>query len=96
MRKLLVTLPLTFGLLLPAYVFARQDHDRDDHDKDRGRTPYAYYDDKHRDWHQWNDSEDKEWRGYLESQHRQYVPFNQADERDQQRYWSYRHKHENH
>ena len=93
----MITLPVTAGLLFPAYMFARQDHDRDDHhDADHGRAPYAYYDAHHRDWHQWNESEDKEWRTYLDSQHRQYVPFTQADERDQDRYWNWRHKHEDH
>jgi len=69
--------------------------DRDDRgDKDRGaRGPARYYDDNGRDWHDWNDNEDRAYREYLGERHRDYVEFGLLVPRDQQEYWVWRHGH---
>ena len=51
-----------------------------------------YYDSTHRDWHQWNDGEEKSYRTYSE-QHHKSGDFSSSRERDQQKYWHWRHKH---
>lgn len=53
----------------------------------------AYYDSKHRDWHQWNDKEEQSYQRYAEEHHLTNHDFSKASERDQQAYWNWRHKH---
>ena len=50
-----------------------------------------YYDKSHRDYHYWNDREDRQYRAYLAEQHRAYVPF--VKYRHRQEYFRYRHNH---
>ena len=52
-----------------------------------------YYDRDHRDYHYWNDGEDRQYRAYLVEQHRVYVPFVRVKERHRQEYFRYRHEH---
>ena len=52
-----------------------------------------YYDSYHRDYHRWNDREDRDYRVWLGERHYEYRDFNRLD-RDQQRdYWNWRHDH---
>ena len=51
-----------------------------------------YYDSKRRDWHQWNDSEEQSYHRYSE-QHHLNNNFSQLNEKQQQEYWNWRHKH---
>jgi hypothetical protein len=46
-----------------------------------------------RDYHYWNDNEDRQYRAYLVEQHREYVPFVKVDVRRRQEYFKYRHGH---
>ncbi len=88
MKKLLATLALSAAMLVPQMLLA-QDHDRrDDHHDDRG-----FYDKHHKDYHKWDDHEDRAWRIYNEQHHRKYVDFQAANERDRQAYWGWRHDH---
>jgi hypothetical protein len=52
-----------------------------------------YYDRDGRDYHYWNDGEDRQYRAYLVEQHRAYVPFVSVNVRRRQEYWRYRHQH---
>lgn len=52
----------------------------------------TYYDSRHRDWHQWNDGENQSYQKYSEEHHRK-GDFSSERERDQERYWAWRHKH---
>src|SRR4051794_23696679 len=47
----------------------------------------AYYDSKHRDWHQWNDHESQSYQKYSEEHHKK-GDFSNANERDQEQYWA--------
>jgi type II secretory pathway pseudopilin PulG len=58
----------------------------------RSTSSQPYYDSTHRDWHQWNDGEEKAYRTYSE-QHHKSGDFSSSKERDQQKYWNWRHKH---
>ena len=68
-------------------------------DAERTRSPQgennnrAYYDSKHRDWHQWNDKEEQSYRRYANEHHQDNKDFAQTNEREQQQYWNWRHKH---
>ncbi len=90
MKKIIMALTVSVGLLAPAYLSAqdRDDHhDRDDHNAKR------YYDRHHKDYHQWNGNEDQAWRIYWQQQHRPYVDWDRANARQQQAYWDWRHNH---
>jgi len=54
----------------------------------------VYVDTKHHDKHEWNADEDHRYREYLEEHHRKYIEFEKLNRRDQDAYWTWRHKHE--
>jgi hypothetical protein len=60
-------------------------HDRDEH--------HRYWDASERDWHEWNDREDRAYRRYLENQHHAYREWTKANKREQEAYWRWRHHH---
>jgi len=76
------------GLLLAASMVAPVAVMADDH-----RAERRYYDRDHRDYHYWNDGEDREYRAYLVEQHRAYVPFVRVNVRHRREYFRYRHEH---
>ena len=65
----------------PAY------HQRDD--RQQGRV----YDPQHRDYHDWNDNEERSYRQFLSESHRDYREYGRLDERSQGEYWNWRHGH---
>ena len=52
-----------------------------------------YYDRNHRDYHEWNDREDRSYRVYLGERHRDYREFHLNSRRQQSNYWNWRHSH---
>jgi hypothetical protein len=52
-----------------------------------------YYDRNHRDYHEWNDREDRSYRIYLGERHREYHEFSRNSRREQSNYWNWRHNH---
>jgi hypothetical protein len=50
-----------------------------------------YYDRDHRDYHYWDDREDRAYRRYLAAKHRTYRKFNRANTRVHRDYWNWRH-----
>jgi hypothetical protein len=73
-----------------------QDHTQQDTRQEtqgRANQYQPYYDSKHRDWHQWNDNEDRSYREYANKGHKQNQDFSKASERDRQQYWHYKRKH---
>ena len=88
MKKLLLTIPLGVALLAPGYSFA-QYHDRDD----RYEHSHRYYDPYYRDYHEWNENENRAWHRYREYRHRRYIEWERARERERRAYWRWRHEH---
>jgi hypothetical protein len=54
------------------------------------------YDSNHKDYHNWNDNEDRAYRGYLTEQHQTYREYNKQNHKTQARYWNWRHEHPDH
>jgi len=54
------------------------------------------YDRDHRDYHNWDDHEDRAYRGYLQEHHRDYRAYNEQRAREQRNYWRWRHQHPDH
>ncbi len=57
-------------------------------DKDK-----QYYDQDGKDYHHWNDHEDRAYRAYLTEQHQEYREFRKAKPAHQQEYFKWRHDH---
>jgi hypothetical protein len=54
------------------------------------------YDSGHKDYHNWDDREDRAYRGYLTEQHITYREYNKQNHRTQRNYWNWRHEHPDH
>ena len=76
------------GVLMSAALIAPVAGMADDHHRER-----RYYDRDGRDYHYWNDDEDRQYRGYLVEQHRVYVPFPKVRVTQQREYFRWRHEH---
>lgn len=84
MKKLFITLSLSAALAMPFYAYAAPQ----EHHDDRG-----YYDKHHKDYHQWNDHEDRAWHMYWEQRHHAYIDWSRASASQRQAYWDWRHNH---
>ena len=52
------------------------------------------YDRGHKDYHTWNNDEDRTYREYLTQQHRKYRAFTRQSKKQQAEYWRWRHDHD--
>ena len=90
MRKFMGALLLS-GVLMSPMVMRADDHDRD-HDRDRVRI--RVYDPYRRDYHEWNENEDRAYRHWLEAErHREYRDWKHMSKREQREYMRWRHEH---
>jgi hypothetical protein len=56
--------------------------------------PHRYYDRDRRDYHEWNDNENRAWRHWVTNErHREYHDWNKARRNEQRDYWRWRHEH---
>jgi hypothetical protein len=51
------------------------------------------YDAGHKDYHNWDEREDRAYRHYLEERHEQYRKYDKLKEKEQRDYWNWRHSH---
>jgi hypothetical protein len=51
------------------------------------------YDREHRDYHRWDDREDRAYRSYYVEQRRPYIVYRRMRRPDQRLYWKWRHEH---
>jgi hypothetical protein len=51
------------------------------------------YDRDHRDYHNWDNHEDRAYRRYLAAQHRSYRAYHRQHYKVQKHYWNWRHSH---
>jgi hypothetical protein len=54
------------------------------------------YDSGHKDYHNWDDREDRAYRGYLTEHHITYREYNKQNHSTQRNYWNWRHEHPDH
>jgi hypothetical protein len=69
-----------------------QDNGRQEENRRENRV----YDRDHRDYHNWDDREDRSYRVYLGERHREYHPFVELRVKEQRAYWNWRHRHPDH
>ncbi len=88
--RILSGLLLGAALIVPmAFGAGGDDRDHGDH---RGHDK-RYYDRDGRDYHRWNDHEDRAYRMYLGEQHQPYVEFGRARADRRRAYFRWRHEH---
>jgi hypothetical protein len=85
MHRFLMLSALVLGTTLIGFGVAQAD-DRDRHEK-------RYYDRQGRDYHSWNNNEDRAYRAYLQEQHREYREFHRVNRGRQREYFKWRHTH---
>jgi hypothetical protein len=88
---------LTASLAAPSAMNAAskpQDNGRQEEHRDHNHN--RMYDRDHRDYHNWNDNEDRSYRVYLGERHREYHPFVELRVKEQRAYWNWRHRHPGH
>ena len=51
------------------------------------------YDKQHKDYHNWDDNENRAWGQYLAENHRDAHEYSKSNKREQSQYWSWRHAH---
>ena len=51
------------------------------------------YDEPRRDYHRWDDREERAYRAYLAERRLQYREFKSLERREQEEYWAWRHDH---
>jgi hypothetical protein len=54
------------------------------------------YDRDHRDYHNWDDHEDRAYRGFLTERHETYREYDRQNHKTQRAYWNWRHEHPDH
>jgi Ni/Co efflux regulator RcnB len=87
---------ILMGALASPLAMRAQDHDRDDHkDRDDHAKKQRIYDRDHKDYHNWNQDEDRNYRQWYTESHRdkEYREYNRLNKKDQNAYWNWRHQH---
>lgn len=59
----------------------------------RARQERRVFDRSHRDYHVWNNDEDRVYREFLTQRHRKYRAFARLTRKQQEEYWRWRHDH---
>lgn len=57
------------------------------------RPPARVYDRANKDYHAWDQQEDRAYRSWLDEQHQPYRTYSKLKRTDQDRYWQWRHAH---
>ena len=91
MNRTFLALTLGAAMLAPlALSFPQTQARREASERER------IFDRDRRDYHYWNDSEDRAYRRYWQARHRAYREYSRLNAREQSHYWSWRHSHPDH
>lgn len=77
---------LGFALTAPAATVSRAASQDEHHDK-------RVYDRSHKDYHNWDEHEDRAYHQYFTENHREYREYGKLNRKDQEAYWGWRHDH---
>ncbi len=64
---------------------------QDDHRDEKKQV--RVYDRSHKDYHNWDNDEDRFYRQYLGDQHKDYREYSKLNHNQQDAYWNWRHSH---
>ena len=57
------------------------------------RDQNRVYDKDHKDYHNWDDNENRAWGQYLTENHKKSHEFSKGSKKEQSQYWNWRHAH---
>jgi hypothetical protein len=60
------------------------------------RVQVRVYDKQHKDYHNWDDNENRAWNQFLVENHRDSHEYAKANKKEQSQYWNWRHAHPDH
>lgn len=89
---------LVSGALMASVGAMAMPRPQDDHERhEQEELERRAYDRERRDYHRWDDHEERMYREWLRERNFSYIDFDQLTPRDQRAYWHWRHeKHEEH
>ena len=94
MKRFHIAAGLLLGSVLVAPVGLRADDERKTTTTTTTTTEtQRYFDPVEKDYHEWNDTEDRSYRMYLREHHRDYIEFQKTKPREQKEYFKWRHGH---
>jgi hypothetical protein len=76
---------LTAALMMPAAMMAARPQ--------RAGVQVRVYDSRHKDYHNWDDNENRQWGLYLTQNNRRPHEFKHAKKSERSEYWNWRHDH---
>jgi len=85
-RHYLASLFLTAALAVPTSLMAAAA-------PQEASVQIRVYDRNHRDYHNWDDHENRAWNQYLSENHRESHEYSRSKRREQSQYWNWRHAH---
>ena len=91
--QILSTLALGAALIAPVALKAQDESRKTTTTTTTTTESKRYYDTEEKDYHVWNDQEDRAYRLYLQENHRDYVEFPKVKTTEQREYWRWRHGH---
>jgi hypothetical protein len=85
-HRYIASIFLTAALAVPVSIMAAP-VPQEGHDQNQ------VYDKGHKDYHNWDDNENRAWGQYLTENHKKSHEFSKANEKEQSQYWNWRHAH---
>lgn len=95
LRRYLASLLLGATIVVPITVTASPNpQDPEERREERRERERRYYDRNHRDYHVWNEREDRAyWRWLAEKHYEARLRYNRMRRRQRAEYWEWRHRH---
>jgi hypothetical protein len=92
--RYLTSFLLAAALASPMAIAGQDDQHRQRDDNNRNNENQTrVYDKGHKDYHNWDDNENRAWKQYGTEHHKKDQEFSKANNRDQAQYWNWRHAH---
>jgi hypothetical protein len=92
MSRVMNVLILGAALSIPVAVGAQDRNDRQEHRE--SEQSKRYFDKSAKDYHEWNQDEDRRYHEYVKERHLKDRDFNRLNARDRNAYFKWRHEHE--
>ena len=92
--RYLTSFLLAAALASPMAIAQQDDQrQREDHNNRSNENQTRVYDKGHKDYHNWDDNENRAWGQYRTANHRSAKEFSKANNKEQSQYWNWRHTH---
>ncbi len=93
-HRYLTSLFLAAALASPLAIAQQDDqHRQQDQNNRNTENQNRVYDKGHKDYHNWDDNENRAWGQYLTENHKSSHEFSKANNKEQTQYWNWRHAH---